>query len=126
MNDHTFINRFVIRYNKELEEALSETDRTLSAELILDEEFRDWFNEDWVADRWIGYVTGVVDGMSESEQTEILVEYGLDNVFVMARLIGLFDDPECFTTEKLTWHVIDHWYTYTGVINCFYNYERAI
>ena len=119
MNAHTFITKFVTKYQDEFNEALEENEQTLSKELLEDETFKNWFNEDWVADRWIDYVDCVVGNLSEEEQTAVLVDHGLDNVFEMCRLIGLFDEPERITTEKLTWHVIDHWYTYTSVVTCF-------
>lgn len=119
ISQDTIIQLFVDQYYDELQLELQERNQMLTNEVVESEDFKTWFNEEWVADRWINHVNCIVNNMTENQQTSILVGHGLDRVFDMCRAIGLFETPERITTEQLTWHVIDHLYYYDGFIQLF-------
>lgn len=121
LNEQTFVENFVLNHYDDLIAELKERKEKLTDKLIDKEEFKNWFNEDFAADRWIDFVSMTVNNMDEPEHTELLVDYGLNNVFRMCELIGV----ETYTTSKLTWHLIDHWYSYSFVVKKFKNmYEE--
>jgi hypothetical protein len=120
-NIQKVIQKFVNKHYKDLiVDLMDDLDKILTTDLIESEEFKIWFNEDWVADKWINHVDTIIYTMTDKEKTNLLVKDGLDNVFNMCRMIGTFEDPDNFTVDKLVWHVIDHWYTFDMVVNKFY------
>jgi len=111
-----FIERFVKQHREDFLVELKEKKLKKSEKLVTSDVFRTWFNEDWVADRWIRAVDHEVECMTEEDQTDFLVDYGLNNALELANTIGI----EELNTEKLTWHVIDSWYAYHDVAPKFF------
>lgn len=118
ITDQTFVEKFVkIHYDNFDEQVKADWGTCLTDELMEDEDFKNWFNEDWVADRWINAVSDVVDDLSVKEKMDMLNEYGLDDALDMLRMIGI--ESEEYSLDKLTWHIIDRWYSYSYVIRKF-------
>jgi len=115
------IQTFVNKYYEDLIDVLEENNEELTIDMIESDDFKIWFNEDWAADRWIDHVDAMIECMTDEEKTTLLLNEGLDNVFNMCKMIGTFEDPDNFTVDRLTWHVIDHKYMYDTIIRIFYN-----
>ena len=122
--ESTLLQRFVQPRVSELKEALEDNEWDWSDALIEQEDFRDWFNESFAADRWIDFVSSVVDNMSTQEQIEFLATYGLDEAIDVCRTIGV--TMEDLNTRELVWHVMDHWYSYYGVIHTFQPFLETV
>ena len=121
MDEDLFLNKFVENHIDDLRNELKERKQKLTDKIIGTEEFTNWFNEEFVADRWIDFVSMTVDNMNQGEITTMLVEYGLDNAFELCKTIGIFEDVDNIRTSKILWHIIDHWYCYHFVVNRFKN-----
>ena len=119
LNEQIFVEKFVSLYYEEFILDLKDRKQKLTDKLIESEDFTNWFNEQFVADKWINYVSVTVDNMPKSEISDMLVDYGLDNAFDLCKMIGIFEDQDNINTNKILWHIIDHWYTYSYVINKF-------
>jgi hypothetical protein len=119
LDEQTFVEIFDLTYYDDFVSELKERKQKLTDKLIESEEFMNWFNEDFAADRWISFVSMSIDKMHSSEITNMLVDYGLDNSFDLCKMIGVFEDVDNINTNKILWHIIDHWYTYTYVVNKF-------
>ena len=116
LTEQIVVEDFVKMYYDELMEEIKYMNKKLD-DVIETEEFKIWFNEQWVDERWITFVSDKVAEMSDTEKNKFLIDYGLDNVFDMFRFIGLGTDS--FTVNKMCWHIIDHWYSYSYVIRTF-------
>ena len=119
ISEDNIVQLFIDQYYGELQLELQERNQTLINNVVQSEDFMMWFNEAWVADKWINHVNCVVNNMTENQYTSILVAHGLDRVFDMCRAIGLFQSPERITTEQLAWYVINDWYCYDTFIRLF-------
>lgn len=116
-----FVEEFVKIHYDDLIDDMTSNKQTLTDKIIQRESFRTWFNEDWVADRWINYVSNQMNNMNDKEKTDLLVDFGLDNAFDMMRLIGI--EPENYSVDKLTWYILDHWYSYDYMMRKFKEYK---
>lgn len=116
-----FVEEFVKIHYDDLIDDMTSNKQTLTDQIIQRESFRTWFNEDWVADRWINYVSNQMNNMNDKEKTDLLVDFGLDNAFDMMRLIGI--EPENYSVDKLTWYILDHWYSYDYMMRKFKEYK---
>ena len=84
LTEQIIVEDFVKMYYDELMEEIKPMNKKLD-EVIETEEFKIWFNEQWVDERWITFVSDKVSDMSDTEKNELLINYGLDNVFDMFR-----------------------------------------
>lgn len=122
IDEQAFVNDFVKMYYQQLMDDMKKAKfNILTNELIENESFQNWFNENWVADLWISYVSDKVQEMTDKQKTDFVVEYGIDNVLDMFRLIGF--PVEEYTLNKMVWHIIDHWYYYSYFIKVFKNHQ---
>lgn len=91
LTEQIVVEDFVKMYYDELMEEIKNMNKKLD-DVIETEEFKIWFNEKWVSERWITFVSDKVADMYDTEKNKLLIDYGLDNVFDMFRFIGLGTD----------------------------------
>ena len=73
IDEQVFVKQFVKKYYHELMEDMKKAKfKKLTDSLIEKELFQNWFNEQWVADRWMSYVTDKVYEMNEKEKTDFV------------------------------------------------------